>query len=158
MEDINDLKITKHVKTEAEDISNKLNLQKIFGATENKNVSKNQQIVENEEDEENKSKTNKFVDIILRHSKELNLNAVAEQIKELQKEQEKKEKKKEEKKKSILKLQDQTSKAAYYAHDQSTKKANGKTHLKQYQTSSAFKETFSLLISIPARVTRIRKI
>lgn len=60
------------------------------------------------------TKKDKFVDIILKHRKLLNLNTVAEQILEIRKEKEKKQKKKEEKKKSILKLQDQTCKAIFH--------------------------------------------
>jgi len=79
-----------------------------------------------EENDEEGIKNNKFVDIILKHRNALNLNVVSEQILEMRKENEKKEKKKEEKKKSILKLQDQTSKAAYFPHDYTTKNARWK--------------------------------
>lgn len=74
-----------------------------------------------EKDEAVETKKDKFVDIILKHRKLLNLNTVAEQILEIRKEKEKKQKKKEEKKKSILKMQDQTCKAVFHNQENITK-------------------------------------
>lgn len=52
---------------------------------------------------------------------------MADQILEMRKENEKKEKRKQEKKKSILKLQDHTCRASYFAHEAATAKNGSKT-------------------------------
>lgn len=90
----NNLKINKEIKTEVEDLKNQIHLGE-FVEEQNKNkiVSKkgakcSLTPTETKEDEPIEKKTNKFVDIILKHRKVLNLNSVADQILELRKERE----------------------------------------------------------------------
>lgn len=132
---------------------------------EDKLKNKQTQNTETEENEEPNKKSNLFVDLILKHRKELNLNVVAEQILEMRKENEKKEKKKQEKKKSILKLQDQTCRASYFGHESTVKncskiKESPKTvpHLMNNTHRNAFKMSLSRCDTLVEKSKRNSKI